>query len=65
MTQSSVKIVWVEGFVNISLTMSKLSTQIVSPGKSDVKYTDKLIDKTYYQCKTLHHIHHSNEKSIE
>lgn len=41
MTQSSVKTVWVEGFVNPSLTRSKFSTQIDSSVKSDIKYTDK------------------------
>lgn len=40
MTQSSVKTVWVEGFVNPSLT-GKFSTQIDSSVKSDIKYTDK------------------------
>ena len=52
MTQSSVKTVWVEGCVNPSLTKSKFSTQIVSPAKPDIKYTDKMNRQdSSYQCK--------------
>ena len=63
MTQSSIKTVWVEGFLYPSLTRSKFSTQIVSPAKSAIKYTDKMNRRDLsYQCKTPHHICYSIRK---